>query len=176
MTIHIVRSAVVVTMLSFVGACGAGETGSKGGLEAHVRLSEQATAADVGLPTYPGSKPYKDADNSSAAANLGLSTPLFGFKVVAMNLETTDKPEQVAVFYRQALSKYGNVLECSDAADAKKKSQPGDGLKCDSNESGTHSVVYKVGTEENQRIVAIEPHAGGTRFALVHLDIRGEST
>src|SRR6185369_4952486 len=114
---HGARSRVVVAMLSLaVGACGAGETHSDGELEVGLRLSDEATAADAGLPTYPGSKPYKDDEDSSSAANLGLSTPLFRFKVVAMDLQTADEPERVARFYRQALSKYGSVLECSDAA------------------------------------------------------------
>jgi hypothetical protein len=34
--------------------------------------------------------------------------------------------------------------------------------------------VYKVGTENNQRIVAIQPHKSGTQFSLVHVDIRGD--
>ena len=179
MKMHVARSRTVVAMLSLVvAACSAGETGSKDGLEMSLRVSDEATAPDAGLPTYPGAKPYKDADDSSSGANLGLATPLFGFKVVAMNLETADKPPRVAAFYRQALSKYGNVLECSDATDRSTKPQPSadeDGLTCDSDEPGTHSIVYKVGTEENQRIVAIKPHGTGTRFSLVHVDIRGKS-
>lgn len=180
MNVHVARSRVVVAMLSLVvGACGAGDTDSEGERGVSLRLSGEATAADAGLPTYPGSKPYKDAEDSSSAAKLGLSTSLFGFKLVAMNLETGDEPERVARFYRQALSKYGNVLECGDAADRSRKLQPSaahsNELECDSDDPGTHSVVYKAGTEENQRIVAIKPYGNGTRFSLVHLDIRGES-
>jgi hypothetical protein len=179
MQMHVAHSRVVVAMLSLaVGACGAGETDSERKLDARLRLSEEATAADVGLPTYPGSRFYEDADGSSPAANLGLSTPLFGFKVVAVKLETRDQPERVAAFYRQALSKYGTVLECSDRDNGNKsrsKAAHADELVCDPDDSGTHSVVYKVGTQENQRIVAIQPHGSGTRFDLVHFDIRGKS-
>lgn len=168
------RIAVVVMVSLAAVACGAGEASSKGEIEANFRVSEEATAADVGLPMYPGSKAYKDSDDSSSAANIGFSTPLFGMKIVAMNLETSDEPEQVRAFYRQALSKYGNVLECSDAADGEKRSQQSDGLVCDSDDSGKHNVVYKAGNKENQRIVAVKPHGKGTRFSLVHLNIRGE--
>jgi hypothetical protein len=176
MKVHVARSRVAIVMLSLaIGACGAGETES-GEREVGLRFSEKATAADAGLPQYPGSKPYKDPDDSSSAANIGLSTPLFGVKVVAMNLETGDEPEKVATFYRQALSKYGNVIECSDATDGSAKPESSDAngeeVTCDSTDPGTHSVVYKVGTEENQRIVAIKPHGSGTRFSLVHVDTR----
>jgi hypothetical protein len=173
---NIARSLVVVAMLSLaVGACSAGETESGKGLEVRLKLSEEATAADVGLPTYPGAQLYEEPGDSSSAANLGLSTPLFGFKVVAMKLETSDRPERVADFYRKALLKYGKVLECRDAVEIKVKSGSSDELGCDSNESDAGSIVYKVGTEQNQRIVAIKPHGSGTRFDLVYLNMRGES-
>jgi hypothetical protein len=180
MKVHAASGSVVAVMLSLVsGACGAGETESRGGLDVGLKVTDQATAADAGLPAYPGSKPYKDADQSSSGANIGVSTPLFGLKVVAMNLETSDKPERVATFYRKALSKYGTVLECSDAANEKEESEPsaktGDELACDADDPGTNSVVYKVGTEANQRIVAIKPHGSGTRFSVVHLDKRGKA-
>lgn len=180
MNVRVAANRIVfVVLLLAVGACGAGETDSKGELDVGLRASGEATAADAGLPAYPGSKPYKDTDQSSSAANIGLSTPLFGLNVVAMNLEVADKPERVGAFYRQALSKYGNVLECSDTADKKAKSKPStessDELECDADDPGTNSVVYKVGTEDNQRIVAIKPHGSGTRFSLVHVDKRDKS-
>jgi hypothetical protein len=168
-------SRLIVAMLSLAaGACSAGDSDSKG-VEGHFILTEKATAADAGLPAYPGSKSYTDDDDSNSAANIALSTSLFGFKVVAMNLESADKPERVAAFYRQALSKYGTVLECSGSADAARQPEATGVLTCESDERESHSIVYKVGTDENQRIVAIKPHGSGTRFDLVHFDIRGKS-
>lgn len=176
---HLVWSRGVLAMLLLAtGACGAGDGDSNQGLEVTFRVGDAATPADVGLPTYPGAKVFKNADESSSAANIGLSNPLFGFKVVAMKLETRDEPQKVAAFYRRALAKYGNVLECDDAAVRKATSQSGgdgDALACESGESDEHSVVYKVGTKENQRIVAIKPQGSGTQFDLVHLEIRGEA-
>lgn len=178
MKMHVAGIRLVAAMLSLaVVSCGASEDGSRG-LELGFKVNDNATARAVGLPTYPGSKPYKDDDDDSSAADIGISTPLFGLKVVAMELETADKPERVAAFYRKALSKYGDVLECNDNDDGKRKSEPSadsDEVTCDADEPGRHSVVYKVGTEKNQRIVAIEPHGNGTRFSLVHVDIRGDS-
>ena len=171
---HVARSRMLVAMLLLaVGACSSGESDATSGLQASIRLSDDATAADVGLPAYPGSQSFKEAGDSSSAANLGLSTPLFGFKVVAVKLETADKPERVAAFYRQALSKYGKVLDCSDATEENRHSPSSDELTCDSDDGETHSIVYKVGTEKNQRIVAIKPHGNSTQFNLVHVDMRG---
>ena len=175
MNVHPAGSRIVALMLSLaVSACSAGEGESKGGLE--LRFNDEAIAEDAGLPTYPGARPYKDADESSSGANFRLSTSLFGLKVAAMNLETRDKPERVAEFYRRALERYGRVLECPGGTDGREKSMTSADaaheLVCEPDDPGSHSVVYKAGVKDNQRIVAIKPHAGGTRFSLVHVDVR----
>lgn len=167
----------VVLLLLGVAACGANEDGS-GTWKAGLEVSDEATAQGVGLPHYPGAKPYKDEHDDSNAADIGISTPLFGLKVVAVELETKDEPEKVAAFYRDALSKYGDVLECFEGKYRKGKddssARKGE-LECDQHEDGKHSIVYKVGTDNNQRIVAIEPLGSGTKFALAHVNIRDDS-
>jgi hypothetical protein len=167
------RTLVVMGSM-LAGVCGAAER-TQGGLDVSVR--DEATAADAGLPSYPGARPYKDADQSSSGANIGFSVPGFGLKVVAMNLQSGDKPERVAAFYRKALSKYGRVLDCSDAARNKKSAheEGDDELMCDADDPGSNSIVYKAGTQSSERIVAIKPHGSGTRFSLVHVDKRGEA-
>lgn len=167
MRTQVVRASLVVVCLSLaVSACSAGDSDP---VEASFKLSEHATAAEVGLPAYPDSKVYHEPGDSSSSANIGVSTPLFGFKIVAVKLESGDRPERVAAFYRQAMSKYGDVLECSD----KTQNKSGGTLTCDSGDSEEGSVVYKVGTDKNQRIVAIKPHGEGTQFNLVHLNFGG---
>ena len=157
------------------GVCSAAERTSQGGLDLTVR--DEATASDAGLPAYPGAKPYKDDDQSSSGANIGFAVPGFGLKVVAMNLVSDDKPERIAAFYRKALSKYGRVLDCSDAAKNKEHAdeEGDDELACDADDPGSNSIVYKAGTDSNERIVAIKPHGSGTRFSLVHVDKRGRA-
>jgi hypothetical protein len=48
-------------------------------------------------------------------------------------------------------------------------------VKCDSNDSG-RTVELKVGTEDNQHIVAVEPRSKGCDFALVYVKTRGKDT
>ena len=164
---HVARSLVVAMLLLSAGACTAEGSGSGDSMEASVRVNGEATADDVGLPAYPGSKLYKEPGESSSGANVGLSTPLFGLKVAAVKLESADKPEHVAKFYRKALSKYGDLLDCSDGAATTAKAASSEGLKCDPADSDDHRIVYKVGTEKDQRIVAIKPHGKSSRFDLV---------
>lgn len=178
MKMHVARSCLVVAMLSLaVSGCSADETDSDDQLDVHLKVGDQASPADVGLPAYPGSRAYKEGDNTGSGANLGFSTSSFGLKVVAMNLEASDEPRQVAAFYRRALSKYGAVLECRGGTSSKRATdaERSDELSCDSGDHEAGSIVYKVGTEKNQRIVAIKPHGSGARFSLVHLVMRGES-
>ncbi|MFL6577242.1 MAG: hypothetical protein ACJ8MR_11545 [Povalibacter sp.] len=96
-----------------------------------------------------------------------------------MKMETPDSPEKVAHFYRQALTRYGTVLECSghakQHASARESNSKDDALECDSEDQDAHELVYKVGTQGDQRIVAIKPHNAGARFSLVRVDVRGDS-
>lgn len=174
MNVNIVDIRVfAAVMLCFaVSACGASEEGSQK-LSVDLEVGDQATAKALGLPTYPGAKPYKDHKDDESAADIGFSTPLFGLRVVAAKLETPDKPEKVARFYRDALAKYGEVIECPETNEeraASKSDEESDELTCD--DTASHSMVYKAGTENNQRIVAIDRHGSGTRFSLVRVDIR----
>lgn len=176
MKMHVVPGLVAVVAVSLgVSACSADETDSKG-LGLQVKLTDQANAADVGLPEYPGAQPYKDPGESSSGANIGLSAGSFGFKVAALELASADGPQKIAAFYRKALSRYGAVLDCSDGANSSQRSDnQTDDLTCDPDDPDSHDIVYKVGTNDNQRIVAIKSHGDGTRFSLVHVDTRGAS-
>src|SRR5690606_31784583 len=108
---------IAAAMLSLtVGARGASD-GDSSEAKSAPNGSDSSTAGDVGLPAHPGSKPYEDGDDDSNAADVGISLPWFGLKVVAVELETTDEPEKVAAFYREAMSKYGEVLECRGASE-----------------------------------------------------------
>jgi hypothetical protein len=165
--------ALLMLLALTLGAC-SDDDGSNQKSGFSFKATEEAAASDVGLPDYPGSKPYKDEDQTSPAANVGISTPLFGLKVVVVNLETADEPERVAAFYKSALAQYGKVLDCSDAEGTKKAlksdvANKGE-LVCSSKDSD-EKVVYKVGTEKNQRAVMIKAHESGTRFSLVHVNL-----
>ncbi|MFL6620436.1 MAG: hypothetical protein ACJ8MH_17650 [Povalibacter sp.] len=160
MKLQVVEYCVLGIMLTLgVAACSANDADSEGKFELGLTISDDAHPADVGLPKYPGSKPYKENDESGSGANIGFSSPLFGLKVAAMKMETPDSPEKVAHFYRQALTRYGTVLECSghakQHASARESNSKDDALECDSEDQDAHELVYKVGSLGDQRIVAI---------------------
>ena len=144
-----------------------------------LHLGKDADARKAGLPLYPGARPKQEKDNDPL--NFGILTESFGFKIVVAKYESDDAPGKVIDFYRDRLKKYGKVLEChthehgGDAhADINDDKHSKD-LKCDGDNSGPVTEL-KVGREDNQRVVAIEPRdsRSGSTFALVYVYTRGK--
>ncbi len=149
-----------------------------------IHVSKDADARDTGLAIYPGARKKQEAgDGEEKSANVNISSGLFGLRVVAIEYESDDPPEKLIAYYKDQLKKYGNVLECHtsrhggdlDVNPVKHDSQGSKELKCDADHSGKN-IELKVGTEDNQRIVAIEPQGKGSDFALVRVQTRGRDT
>lgn len=146
-----------------------------------LHLGADADARKAGLPLYPGARIRHDEKDSSAL-NLGLLTDAFGIKLVIAKYESDDAPAKVIDYYRERLKKFGKVLECHThelGTEINDGSNNGDEhskeLKCEGDNTGPVTEL-KVGTENNQHVVAIEPnkdHAGSI-FALVYLYDRGK--
>lgn len=146
-----------------------------------LHVGKDADAKKMGVPLYPGARP-KASDDNNDRANLSVLTEAFGMKLLVANYVSEDAPAKILDFYRDKLKKYGKVLECHsqkhggdvDVHDDDKDSGKGKELKCDEN-SGPVTEL-KVGTEDNQRIVAVEPgeSSKGTKFALVYVHTRGK--
>ena len=127
-----------------------------------LHVGADADAKKVGVPLYPGAR-LKVTDDNNGQANLSLLTEAFGMKLIVANYVSNDAPEKILNFYRDKLKRYGKVLECHSAKhggdvsvhDDKKDSSKSKELKCDEN-SGPVTEL-KVGTEDNQRVVAVEP-------------------
>jgi hypothetical protein len=151
---------------------------------AGLHVSNDPNAQDTGLPVYPGAtrKHKQEGDSDETGANINIATSLFGLKVIAVEFLSDDPPEKIMAYYKDKLSKFGNVLEChkrkggdsvsmsSDSDDSKSKE-----LKCEGDNSG-NVIELKVGTQEKQHIVSIQPKDKGTDFALVFVQTRGKDT
>jgi len=145
-----------------------------------LHVGKDADAKKVGLPLYPGARLKSNGEDQSQA-NLSILTDAFGMKLLVANYVSDDAPGKVLDFYRDKLKKYGKVLQCHStklgdvsAHDDDKDSSKSKELKCDQN-SGPVTEL-KVGTEDDQHIVAVEPGEGnkGSNFALVYLHTRGQ--
>jgi hypothetical protein len=157
--------------------------------------SNKTTATDIGLPLYPGAIPYKDpnGEDHAGSANVSMSFGSFHLKVQAVSYQTPDSPEKVFAFYRPALSKFGEVLECDDNKPVGQPAVATSGLTCsddehskvhidgnihdhvptNSNELGNHNGhQLRAGSPHAFRLVEIDTsHAGFTKFGLVNLEL-----
>jgi hypothetical protein len=145
-----------------------------------MHVGKDADARKAGLPLYPGARPKVEKDNDPL--NFGILTETFGLKLVVAKYESDDGPAKVIDFYRDKLKKYGKVLECHsqkhggdvDVHEDDKDSKGSKELKCEQ-DSGPVTEL-KVGTEDNQHVVAVEPRDSGkgSTFALVYVHTRGK--
>jgi hypothetical protein len=152
-------------------------TGKDGSDVGGLVISAQATAKEAGLPLYPGAKPYKDEKDDSSGAKLGLWGTTFGFKLIALKMESEDSQERVAAYYQKALAKYGTVLNCSDSSKSqvdKDKNESSKKLTCGDDHPDPGGMLFKVGSKEKQRIVSVKPNGAGCIFHIVYLEARSD--
>ena len=145
-----------------------------------IHANEQPDIRETGLSLYPGAKPAeKDNSDDKKGANVNISGPGFALKVVAAEFTSEDAPDKVMAYYNKELQKYGKVVECHgrwNGAHMGRTSNDKGGSKpvaCSDNDKG-NSVELKVGTEDNQHIVAVEPSGNHTKFALVYVRTHGK--
>lgn len=145
--------------------------------------TDQVTAADLGLPVYPGAEQVKNDDkHKSADVHLGFGE--WQLRVRAVNYETSDSKEQVTAFYKKALGRYGDVLTCDNKTPVGTPTVTQEGLTCadegknsnvhiDNDDFGSkNDLQLKAGSKRHQHIVGFEKsNDGKTIFALVALDL-----
>jgi len=139
-----------------------------------IGASKTVDAKDVGLPIYPGARPHKDNADDDSAAHIWALFGDSGFRLEVVKLESQDSPGRIAPFYRQALAKYGKVLDCSGASlkihsDNNGSSQ----LDCGDDHGKPGEIVLKAGTKNDQHVVAMKPNGKGGVIDLVRIQVRG---
>jgi hypothetical protein len=179
--------AALVTVLSMAIGCTISERDNeRGSKDAEIRtpvgglkVQTNIDPKDVGLAVYPGArlKPSGDSDKDKSA-NVNISTPFFGLRVIALDYETDDPPAKVLDFYKKELSRYGRVVECKNSSPShvnnKDQVDMKFDLKCDDTGSG-NSTELKAGEGNAQHIVGVTPQTKGTEFGLVYIQIRGKA-
>jgi hypothetical protein len=142
-----------------------------------IHVSKGVNPEDLGIAIYPGATLKEEENGENKSANVNLSSFGFGLKVVALEYESTDSPEKVVAFYKGQLTKYGDVLMCHTTgtnvnAGIKKHDESSHNLTCEGDNG--HNIELKVGTKENQHIVAVEPSGSGSKFSLVYVRTHGK--
>lgn len=133
-----------------------------------------ANTADLGLPAYPGARAAGRHGDESDNANVDVSSPFAGVKVVVRKFETDDAPDKVLDFYQKPMGKYGKVILCNGGGSNFHTHHHGNApVSCDGSGSD-YEKELKVGTENNQHVVAVKPHGKGAEFTLVYVRTHGD--
>jgi len=186
-----VSFAACVTLISLAAlsiGCSIAVDKNKSGTDKNVKIetplgglhvtSDSTTAADVGLPVYPGAKlSTKDDKDGKDSADIHFGFGDWQFRLKVVKYQTSDSADQVLAFYKKALGRYGDVIQCSGHNAVGSPTVTSEGLTCD--DSGkSHQVnldmnqSLKAGSKHHQHIVGIEKADGpGTTFSLVEIDL-----
>jgi hypothetical protein len=150
-----------------------------GGMD--IKTNDAAVVDGIGLPVYPGAELVKKKKNNDGAADINLSFGSFQLRVKAASYKTPDSPEEVAAFYRKALGRYGDVIDCRNNKAVGSPARTAEGLTCN-DEKENHITVddemsnkreLKAGSKQHQHIVSIDPDGNGSKMGLVSLDLPG---
>jgi len=178
--------SLAILVLSFLSACSVNVQKEKNGQDKKVdiqtpvggiHVSKGVEPSEVGLAVYPGARlKEKDAGGEGKSANVNISGFGYGLKVVVLEYESDDPPSKLIAFYKNQLKRYGDVLVCHTThldvnADIKGSDHGSHELAC---EGSGDNVELKVGTKENQHIVAVEPEGKGSGFSLVYVRTHGK--
>ncbi len=147
--------------------------------------TDQTTAADLGLPVYPGAVVARDDDqDKSADVHMGFGD--WQLRVRTVSYTTPDPRDKVVAFYKNALGRYGDVITCQGHSPVGTPIVTTEGLSCSDDSKHTRiningskngiddsgGLELKAGSKRHQHIVGFEdPKNGKTRFALVALDL-----
>ena len=95
-----------------------------------VKTNDAAVVEGLGLQVYPGAELVKK-DKNNGAADVNMSFGSFQLRVKAASYRTTDSPDQVTTFYRKALGRFGDVIQCQNNKPVGSPTQTTEGLTCE---------------------------------------------
>jgi hypothetical protein len=136
---------------------------------------DNTSAAELGLPIYPGSTQDKSHDGNKSA-KIDMDFGAMHMRVKVAHYTSPDSQDQIMAFYRKALGKYGDVIEC-DAGKPVGAIATSGGLNCspsgqDHSDEEGQGIQLKAGSKHHQHL-AVFPDKGSspTRFTLIALDL-----
>ena len=137
-----------------------------GNLDVRTDVDARAT----GLPIYPGARPLRER-HDPGSANVNIGNSYFGVKVVAAKFEHDSAPEPIVDYYKSAMKKYGDVLECRGEIDFKGHDSFSHPVCKERRRSNEIQLV--AGTEQRHRLVVVKPRGSGSEFSAVYIETRG---
>lgn len=143
--------------------------------------SGQTTAADLGLPVYPGATLTADNEgDKSADVNMGFGK--WQLRVEVVTYQTPDEPSKVIAFYRNAMGRFGGVISCQGDKPVGTPAVTTEGITCNEDNNSNVQVngvnidddgnfTLRAGSRHHQHIFVLKSAGQGTRFSLVELEL-----
>lgn len=148
-------------------------------------------AIDTGLPVYPGAVESGRHGDDSGSADVHMSFGKWRLNVKAIEYTSTDPEKKLVTFYKNAMSRYGDVLTCKDKAAIGQPQKTSQGLTCSNDHEYdvnlkldtskksasvqmaniTGDVKLLAGSPDDQHIVEFTPVSNGTKFSLVAVQL-----
>jgi hypothetical protein len=189
MRVRVLPQAMMVGMLLSTLGCHVQVDKGKNGEDKNVRVdtplgglhvrSDQTSAGDLGLPVYPGAH-VTPAGEGDKSADVHLGFGQWQLRVQVVSYDTPDAKDKVIEFYKSALGRFGDVIECQGNRPVGKVSLTSEGLSCNEETKGTVNVngvdsdsgfTLRAGSRRHQHLFALKSSDEGTRFALIELQL-----
>ena len=175
MRLRIARPLSLATCLAIAsGTAEAQSSGFSFGMHANTDVS----AADLGLAVYPGAT-VNHHRHGDAAFDIGLTLNHSEYRIRGIQYLSRDASAHVFAFYRDALSRYGQVLECDHGSPVGELTRTDTGLTCrddvndgdsdDRTRASEHDL--RVGSPHNFRLVGVDESQESTEFVLMMVEI-----
>lgn len=197
MRVRILGQALIVAALLSVVGCHVQVDKGKNGEDKNVKIdtpvgglhvrADQTSASDLGLPVYPGAQVVPDNEgDKSADVHMGFGK--WQLRVRVVTYQSADPQDKVLAFYKNALGRYGDVLECDGNHPVGTPTITSEGLTCKENNNvhvntgGGNStgiedggLSLRAGSQHHQHILAFKTASAGTKFTMVEMQLPGDT-
>jgi hypothetical protein len=196
MRVRILGQAVIVAALLSAVGCHVQVDKGKNGEDKNVKIdtpvgglhvrADQTSASDLGLPVYPGAQVVPDNEgDKSADVHMGFGK--WQLRVRVVTYQSADPQDKVLAFYKNALGRYGDVLECDGNHPVGTPTITSEGLTCKENNNvhvntGGNStgiedsgLSLRAGSQHHQHILAFKTASAGSKFTMVEMQLPGDT-
>jgi hypothetical protein len=146
-----------------------------------VKTNDSSVLQGLGLPIYPGAQFQQESGKSNGSADVNLSLGSFTLRIKSAAFKSPDSPDQLIAFYRKALTRYGDVIECQQGQTVGALTHTSEGLTCagDKNshyDGDSQKIKLMAGSKQHQHVAIISPDGIASKLQLVAMDLPGHSS
>jgi hypothetical protein len=144
-----------------------------------VKTNDSSVLQGLGLPIYPGAQ-FQEQGKSNGSADVDLNLGIFTLRIKSAAFKSPDSPDKLIAFYRKALTRYGDVIECQQGQTVGSLTHTTEGLTCaeDKNshyDGDSRKIKVMAGSKQHQHVVIIGPDGNASKLQIVAMDLPGHS-